>query len=69
MKGLKEFKRKLGDLHFFSVPDYLNSLGVNPDKLPYSIRVLVENLLHSVDGFLVREEDVKKRCKLETKTG
>jgi len=59
MKGLKEFKRKLGDLHFFSVPDYLNSLGVNPEKLPYSIRVLVENLLHSVDGFLVREEDVK----------
>ncbi|MFZ8833063.1 MAG: aconitate hydratase AcnA [Candidatus Caldipriscus sp.] len=59
MKGLKEFRRKVGDFDLFSVPYYLNSLSINPDKLPYSIRVLVENLLHSVDGFLVREEDVK----------
>ncbi|MEO0163812.1 MAG: aconitate hydratase AcnA [candidate division WOR-3 bacterium] len=63
MKGLKYFQRVLktdsGEFPYFSIPEYLQSLGINPDKLPYSIRVLVENALHSVDGFLVTEENLK----------
>lgn len=63
MKGLKEFMKSLrtkdGEYPYFSVPLYLESLGINPDKIPYSIRVLIENALHSVDGFLVKEEDVR----------
>lgn len=71
MKGLKEFMRNLrtknGEFPYFSVPLYLESLGINPDKLPYSIRVLIENALHSVDGFLVKEEDVRNISKWNPK--
>ncbi len=60
MPGLKDFARRLktkdGDLTYYSVPDFLSSVGVNPDRVPYSIRVLVENVLHSLDGFLVTDE-------------
>ncbi|MBI5497616.1 MAG: aconitate hydratase AcnA [Deltaproteobacteria bacterium] len=40
----------------------LKELGVIKDleKFPFSIRVLLENLLRNCDGFLVTEEDVKK---------
>ncbi|HEY8346435.1 MAG TPA: aconitate hydratase AcnA [Symbiobacteriaceae bacterium] len=38
----------------------LEELGlVKLSKLPYSIRVLLENLLRNADGYLVTEEDVK----------
>ena len=32
----------------------------NLDKMPFSIRVLLENMLRNEDGYLVTEEDVKK---------
>lgn len=36
----------------------LEKLGVNIEKLPYSIRVLLENNLRNYDGFLVNKENV-----------
>ncbi len=38
--------------------DKLQELGINIDKLPYSIRVLLENVIRNYDGFLVNLEDV-----------
>ena len=41
--------------------DALEKAGVAPglDRLPFSIRVLLEAVLRSVDGELVTEDDVK----------
>ncbi|MEN2974887.1 MAG: aconitate hydratase AcnA [Candidatus Caldarchaeales archaeon] len=33
--------------------------GLNLEKVPYSIRILIENLLRNLDGKIVTEEDVK----------
>ncbi len=47
-----------GDRVYYSLP-YLEKEGlVKLDKLPFSIRVLLENALRSVDGYLVEEADV-----------
>jgi aconitate hydratase len=47
-----------GDRVYYSLP-YLEQQGlVKLDKLPFSIRVLLENALRSVDGYLVEEADV-----------
>ncbi len=47
-----------GDRVYYSLP-YLEQQGLtNLDRLPYTIRILLENALRSVDGYLVEEEDV-----------
>ena len=38
--------------------DKLDDKGVNLDKMPYSIRVLLENVIRNYDGFLVTLEDI-----------
>ncbi len=38
--------------------DRLEKHGINIDRLPYSIRILLENLLRHLDGRVVTEEDV-----------
>ena len=41
--------------------DRLEEAGLTKiERLPYTIRILLENVLRNVDGFLVTEEDVKK---------
>ena len=48
----------LGDRVYYSLP-YLEREGLtNLDRLPYTIRILLENALRSVDGYLVEEEDI-----------
>ena len=37
----------------------LTSVGLNPARLPYSLRVLLENLLRTEDGRTVRAADIK----------
>ena len=47
-----------GDRVYYSLP-YLEREGVaDLDRLPYTIRILLENALRSVDGYLVEEDDV-----------
>ena len=47
-----------GPVAYYSL-EHLEKAGlVKLDLLPFSIRVLLENMLRKVDGFLVREEDV-----------
>ena len=48
-----------GDRVYYSLP-YLEKEGlVTLDRLPYTIRVLLENALRNVDGYLVEEDDVE----------
>ncbi|MCQ4343280.1 MAG: hypothetical protein RXN77_07310, partial [Sulfolobaceae archaeon] len=35
----------------------LEELGVKVSKLPYSIRVLLENVMRNLDGYKVTEQD------------
>ncbi len=63
-KGLKEAARSLetpvGKVAIYSL-DRLEELGyAKVSKLPYTIRILLENVARNMDGFLVTEEDVKK---------
>ena len=63
MSRLNSFgaRTQLGD-HFIYRLDQLAKAGVasNLDRLPYSIRILLESLLRNEDGYLVTSDDVKR---------
>jgi aconitate hydratase len=44
---------------YFSLPALAKVRGIDLDRLPFSIRILLENLLRNEDGRLVRDEDVR----------
>jgi aconitate hydratase len=37
----------------------LKKAGLDPDRLPFSLRILLENLLRTEDGRTVRAEDIR----------
>ncbi|CEI84761.1 Aconitate hydratase [Ehrlichia minasensis] len=57
-------KKKLitvkGCYEYFSLKAACSKLGVDIARLPYSLKVLFENLLRNEDGYSVRLEDIKK---------
>ncbi len=54
----KTLQTPQGRVTYYSL-EYLDKAGVvNLDRLPFSIRILLENVLRNVDGYLVQEEDV-----------
>ncbi|WP_353189946.1 aconitate hydratase AcnA [Pandoraea pnomenusa] len=60
-KTLKEFKlggSKKGK--FYSLPDLGKALGVKVERLPVSIRIVLESVLRNCDGQKVTEEHVKQ---------
>ena len=44
---------------YFSLPAFAKATGAKLERLPFSIRVLVENLLRNEDGVAIRAEDVE----------
>jgi aconitate hydratase len=48
-----------GELLYYRLPQLEEEGLVNLSRLPFSIRVLLENALRNLDGYLVTEEDVK----------
>ncbi len=54
-------RAKLGDFNIYRL-DQLAKTGVAPnlERLPFSIRILLESLLRHEDGYLVRADDVKR---------
>ncbi len=46
-------------VEYFSLPALARAHGIGLDRLPFSIRILLENLLRNEDGRLVRDEDVR----------
>ena len=47
-----------GDLQFYSLPKLGQETSTDIDRLPFSIRVLLEALLRNVDDFVVTKDDV-----------
>ncbi len=47
-----------GGLHYYSLPALKEKIGDRIDKLPISIRIMLESLLRNCDGKRVKEEDV-----------
>ncbi len=47
--------------------DTLKARGHDIDRLPYSIKVLLESVLRNCDGFLVTEQDVEKLASYDPK--
>ena len=45
-------------LHYFSLPRFAERAGVDISRLPYSLKILLENLLRHEDGKNVRREEV-----------
>ncbi|MHC4879751.1 MAG: aconitate hydratase AcnA [Planctomycetota bacterium] len=56
-----------GDIAYYSLPKLAEAGLGDIDRLPYSIRVLLEALLRNVDGFIVNEEDVANLAKWDAK--
>jgi aconitate hydratase len=58
---------KGGRLQLYSLQELARSLGIQGERLPYSIKVLLESALRSVDGFTVTEDDVRAIATWEAK--
>jgi aconitate hydratase len=55
--------RKL-EIHKLSA---LNKAGLAPERLPFSLRILLENLLRNEDGRQVKESDIRALCAWDPK--
>src|SRR5438874_2193358 len=53
-------RAQLGDYTMYRL-DKLAALGIAPnlDRLPFSIKILLEAVLRNLDGYIVTEQDVK----------
>jgi aconitate hydratase len=45
-------------LHYYSLPRFAEQAGVDIARLPYSLKILLENLLRNEDGVAVKRDDV-----------
>lgn len=60
----KQYLRVGGNEYvYFSLPQLSKQLNFALDQLPFSIRILLENILRNEDGKLVLKEDVEKVAK------
>jgi aconitate hydratase len=58
-----------GTVQVYRLDRLAKSLGVALDRLPFSIRVLLESALRNCDGFQVTEDDVKRLARWSAKPG
>src|SRR5690606_15369600 len=51
----------LGDktYHYFSLPKFSEQSSMDIQRLPFSLKILLENLLRSEDGRAVREAEIR----------
>jgi aconitate hydratase len=47
-------------LHHHSLPRFASQAGITLERLPFSIRILLESALRNCDGFEVTEDDVRR---------
>ncbi|MFT6106128.1 MAG: aconitate hydratase [Rickettsiales bacterium] len=59
MNVKKSFNVNGKDYHFFSLEEAAKILNKDISKLPYSLKILLENLLRFEDGNVVKIEDIK----------
>lgn len=67
MTGIADTRKKLrtakGEVTIFSLRELEKQGIVKLDKLPYSIKVLLESMLRQKDGFLITDQDIATVCK------
>jgi len=74
MKSIDSFQTKrilhVGgkDITFFSLSALQNSLDIQLSRLPFSLRILLENLLRYEDGKIVYKEDIEALVRWDSKT-
>ncbi|MEW6258448.1 MAG: aconitate hydratase [Thermodesulfobacteriota bacterium] len=51
-----------GHFRFFSLPKLSEKLNVNLSDMPFSMRILLENLLRKEDGEIVTRDDIRRFC-------
>jgi len=49
-----------GDLSYYSLAALSDTLPFQLERMPYSMRILLENLLRHEDGFIITAEDIKR---------
>ncbi len=59
-KTLKEFDNGSGKGKFYSLPQLGKQLGVKIDRLPVSIRLVLESVLRNYDGKKIAEEHIEQ---------
>ncbi len=67
-KVLKEFSINGRTFSYFSLPDMEKQENITLNKFPFSIRVLLENILRNEDGRLITKEDVHKLSRYNAKS-
>jgi aconitate hydratase len=58
-RGTLEVGQRKFEIHRLSA---LEKAGLNPGRLPFSLRILLENLLRHEDGKTVKEADIRALC-------
>ena len=53
-----ELKTGSGTYQFHSLPRFAKNSGKNIDRLPFSLKILLENLLRYEDGVVIRKADI-----------
>jgi len=56
-----------GALHFFSLPSFARQAGVEIDRLPFSMKILLEAALRQCDGFEITADDVLNVARWDAK--
>ena len=65
---LKKFKSGKKESHFYSLPALGKELGVEIDRLPLSIRIVLESVLRNCDGKKITEEHIKELANWKANT-
>ena len=63
----KLFDTGSGEAYYYSLQALQDAGIANIDRMPYSIKVLLESLLRNEDGFLVTEEDIRELAAYDPK--
>ncbi len=53
--------------HYFSLPAVAKASGIDLSKLPFSLKILLENLLRREDGIEVKKSDIEAVCQWDAK--
>src|SRR5262245_48706830 len=58
-----------GNLQIFRLDRLASRLGVSLERLPFSIRILLEAALRNCDGYQVTEQDVERLARWSPEVG
>lgn len=56
---ISSLKTQYGTMNFYSLERLEKAIGANASRLPFSIKILLENLLRHCDGRIATEEDIR----------